>query len=62
MAACARIASHPALPWLSVSSSIVDTGIELSCSTRLLPMPMELKATLANPLTAVVWDTRWGIH
>jgi hypothetical protein len=42
-------ASHPPFPWLSVSSSIVDTGIELSCSTRLLPMPVELNGDALWP-------------
>jgi NAD(P)-dependent dehydrogenase (short-subunit alcohol dehydrogenase family) len=36
----ARIASPPLFPWVSASSSIVDTGIELSRSPRLLPMEL----------------------
>jgi hypothetical protein len=33
---------RPAFSVVSISSSIVDTGIELSRCTHLLPMPMEL--------------------
>jgi SAM-dependent methyltransferase len=33
-------------------------GIDLPCSTRLLPMPVELNGDACSPHTAVVWDTR----